>query len=141
VLVGYNAGDYVRIDPATGSVTKIGELGGGLRSSGDIVSVKGGPTYLTVTGTSCTKEDCLVEVDPKTGKLIKNLGGLNRQDVFGLAFWGGNVYGFDNTGKLFEVKLGGSKLTVTDIAIAQKPSDLAFWGAGSATTAPLSETK
>jgi len=141
VLVGYNAGEYVRIDPATGSVTKVGDLGGGFKSSGDIVSVKGGPTYLTVTGASCTKEDCLVEVDPKTGKLIKNLGGLNRIDVFGLAFWGGSVYGFDNTGKLFEVKLGGGKLTVSDINIAQKPSDLAFWGAGSATNAPLSEPK
>jgi hypothetical protein len=47
-LVGYNEDVYVRIDPSTGKVSPIGSLGQGYTSSGDIVSVKGGGTYLTV---------------------------------------------------------------------------------------------
>lgn len=137
-LVGYDDSDYVRIDTTTGAKTKIGTLGGGLRSSGDIVSVKGGKTYLTVKGgTSCTANDCLVEVDPATGAMVKNWGSVEHNDVFGLSFWGGKIYGFDKTGELFEVTFGTSQLATTTIPIPGKPSDLSFWGAGSSTSAPL----
>lgn len=136
-LVGYDGGDYLRIDVKTGAVTKIGSLGGSFVSSGDIVSVKGGKTYLTVKGGSCDKQDCLVEVDPKTGKMLKNWGSIEHQKVFGLSFWGGKVYGFDETGNLFEVTFGTNQLATTSIPIPQKPSGLSFWGAGSTTSAPL----
>ena len=49
-LVGYSGSTYVRIDPQTGTTTTIGALSGGLSSSGDIVSVKGGNTLLSVNG-------------------------------------------------------------------------------------------
>jgi hypothetical protein len=136
-LVGYDMGDYLRIDVKTGSVTKIGALGGSFVSSGDIVSVKGGKTYLTVKGGSCDTNDCLVEVDPKTGKMIKNWGSIEHQLVFGLSFWGGKVYGFDESGSLFEVTFGTNQLATTEIPIPQAPTGLAFWGAGSSTSAPL----
>lgn len=136
-LVGYEDSDYVRIDPKTGAKTKIGTLGGGLRSSGDIVSVKGGKTYLSVKGGSCTTNDCLVEVDPANGKLVKNWGSIEHKDVFGLSFWGGKVYGFNKTGDLFEVVFGTSQLATTVIPMPGKPSGLSFWGAGSSTSAPL----
>ena len=141
-LVGYEASDYVRIDTKSGVKTKIGALGGGLRSSGDIVSVKGGKSYLTVkgTGNTCVANDCLVEVDPATGKLVKNWGSIEHKDVFGLSFWGGKVFGFDDGGELFEVTFGSSSITTTTIAIPGKPSDLSFWGAGSSTSAPLVST-
>lgn len=135
-LVGYDGGDYLRIDTQSGSVTKIGSLGGSYVSSGDIVSVKAGKTYLTVKGSSCDAQDCLVEVDPKTGKMIKNWGSIEHQKVFGLSFWGGKIYGFDQSGKLFEVTFG-TKLATTEIPIANAPSGLEFWGAGSTTAAPL----
>jgi len=74
-LVGYDSDQYLRIDPTTGNITHIGNpWGNGLGSSGDIVSVKGGGSYLTVTGVNCG--DCLVEVDPKTGAMTKNWGSL-----------------------------------------------------------------
>lgn len=136
-LVGYERGDYVRIDTVTGAKTKIGELGGGFLSSGDIVSVKGGKTYLTVKGASCTKTDCLVEVDPANGSLVRNWKSIEHEDVFGLSFWGGNVYGFDKTGELFEVTFGTSSITTTTIDIPSKPDNLSFWGAGSSTSVPL----
>ena len=136
-LVGYDGGDYLRIDVTTGETKKIGALGGSYISSGDIVSVKGGKTYLTVKGGSCDSHDCLVEVDPATGKMIKNWGSIEHENVFGLSFWGGKVYGFDDKGELFEVTFGTSQLATTSISIPQKPSDLSFWGAGSTTSAPL----
>jgi hypothetical protein len=146
-LVGYTGANYVRIDPKTGGTTVVGSLdAGGLISSGDIVSVKGGPTFLTAkvnvicTNAECAKcngTDCLLEVDPKTGKMLKNWGALGHKDVFGLSYWGGRLYGFDNAGYLFEIKLDGVQLTVTDIAMPSKPKDLSFWGAASSTSAPL----
>jgi hypothetical protein len=140
-LVGYEGSDYVRIDPSTGVKISIGALGvAGLASSGDIVSVKGGPTYLTVNGTGCS--DCLVEVDPKTGAMTKNWGDVKHANVFGLAFWAGSVYGFDDVGDLFEVTIVSGKLTTTAIAIpGGGGAGLAFWGAGSTTSAPVVPTK
>lgn len=140
-LVGYEDANYVRIDTSSGAKTTIGALGGGLKSSGDIVSVKGGKTYLTVkgTGNTCTTNDCLVEVDPTTGKLVKNWGSIEHHNVFGLSFWGGKIYGFNDGGELFEVTFGTSQLATKIIAMPNKPSGLSFWGAGSSTSAPLVE--
>ncbi len=141
-LVGYEDDSYVRIDTKTGAKSAIGMLGGGLKSSGDIVSVKGGKTYLTVKSTSgktCVANDCLVEVDPATGAMLKNWGSIEHHNVFGLSFWGGKVYGFNEAGELFEVTFGTSQLATTVIAMPNKPSGLSFWGAGSSTSAPLVE--
>lgn len=134
-LVGYQGSSYVRIDTTTGTVTAIGSLGGGLSSSGDIVSVIGGGTYLTVNGSGCN--DCLIEVNPTTGDLIKNYGALNFSSVFGLAFWGGSAYGFSNSGDLFKITFAADSVTTSLIAIPDAPPNLSFWGAGSATSAPL----
>jgi hypothetical protein len=136
-LVGYqDNNDYVRIDTKTGAVTKIGTLGQvGFASSGDIVSVKGGATYLTVTGTDCG--DCLVEVNPATGAIVKQWGSLGHDQVYGIAFWAGSVYGFDNAGELFEVTFAGGTLATKDIPIPAKKAGLQFGGAGSTTSAPV----
>jgi hypothetical protein len=136
-LVGYEQGDYVRIDPVSGTKSTVGQIGGGLASSGDIVSVKGGGTYLTVKGPSCN--DCLIEVNPATGAMVKNWGDVAHKDVFGLAFWAGKVYGFDDGGELFEVTFSasGTGITTAPIPIPNAPSGLQFWGAGSTTSAPV----
>ncbi len=138
-LVGYNGSTYVRINTTTGALTTVGALGGSTySSSGDIVSVIGGGTYLTVKGgTDCTSNDCLVSVNPATGALVTNYGSVGHSQVFGLAFWAGDVYGFDSAGGLFEVTFpdaGG--LGVTNIPIPNAPSGLSFFGAGSTTSAP-----
>jgi len=136
-LVGYTGSVYVQIDTTTGKMTPVGTLGGDYESSGDIVSVIGGGTYLTVTGgTDCDDSDCLVEVSPTTGKLLVNYGPLGHTSVYGLAFWAGTVYGFDAAGQLFEVTLAGGILTVGTIPIPSAPAGLSFYGAGSTTAAP-----
>jgi hypothetical protein len=131
-LVGYRGDEYVRIDPQTGSIQSIGYLGGnGLLSSGDVVSVKGGSSYLTVTGIDCPS-DCLVEINPSTGAMITNWGPLGYSAVYGIAFWAGSVYGFDAAGNLFEVTFTGGVMTTTLI----EQTGTSFYGAGSTTSAP-----
>jgi hypothetical protein len=138
-LVGYLESDYVRIDLATGNLWQIGSLGDGLESSGDIVSVAGGKTLLTVTGQGCSN-DCLVEVDPVSGAMLWNHGELPYSEVFGLAFWAGRAYGFSASGDLFEVTLDDANgATTTAITIPDPPPGLEFWGAGSTTIAPPEE--
>lgn len=141
-LVGYDEAAYVRIDLTTGAVKTVGNLAANsLISSGDIVSVKGGSTYLTVKAKAnkgdCSKADCLVEVDPATGKMLKNWGSVEHDNVFGLSFWGGRLYGFDESGAVFEVTFGTSQVATQNIPVPNKPAGLKFWGAGSSTSAPL----
>jgi DNA-binding beta-propeller fold protein YncE len=132
-LVGFQGGDYVKIDPASGAVTKIGQIGSGLESSGDVVSAKGGKTFVTVKGKDCA--DCLVEIDPATGALTKNWGPIGKTDVFGLAFWAGDLYGFTNAGELILITLTSGALQMQAIPVTDAPAK--FWGAGSTTSAPI----
>lgn len=143
-LVGYNGAEYIQFDPTTGAriSSKPNALPSGLASSGDIVSIINGPSYLTVTGSYNGKScgDCLVEVDPKTGAFKTMWGSIGFPSVWGIAFWAGAVYGFDSAGDLFEVKFPaapGSPLVSTKIAIPAAPQGLSFYGAGSTTSAPV----
>jgi hypothetical protein len=134
-LVGFSGSSYVRINPTTGVMQQIGTLGGGFVSSGDIVSVIDGGTYLTVkdpNGSPTT--DYLIEVNPANGALVRNFGTLPFNNVYGLAFWGGSLYGFSNGGTLFEITISGS--TTTSMAV---PNAMAqTWnGAGSTTAAKV----
>ena len=138
-LVGYSGGTYLRIDPVSGNRTTVGQLGAGFQSSGDVVSVIGGSTFLTVKGNGCA--DCLVEINPTTGAMVKNWGAVNHSDVYGLAFWAGAVYGFTSSGELFSVAFRGTMMTTTVIAIPGRPPGLSFWGAGSTTSAPVDEVR
>ena len=131
-LVGYNGSTYVRIDKVTGAISNIGNLGGGYVSSGDMVSLIGGGSYLTVNGNGCG--DCIVEVNPTTGALVQMIGPLGYGSVFGLAYWGGVAYGFNNSGQLFQIDVGNG--STTPIPIPNAPPGLSFWGAGSTTAAP-----
>ncbi|MBK6693729.1 MAG: hypothetical protein IPG50_16195 [Myxococcales bacterium] len=136
-LVGFVDSIYYKIDTSTGAKVSIGSLGTVFESSGDIVSVKGGGTYVTVKNNGNGCNDCLVEIDPKTGAIKQNFGSLGYTDVFGLTFWGGSAYGFTDGGQLFEVRFQGTKVTTAPIAIPAAPAGLSFWGAGSTTSAPL----
>lgn len=135
VLVAYTGSQYQRIDVETGAITLLGTIAGGYQSSGDVVSVEGGGTYLTASGPSCN--DCLLEIDPANGSLIKNWGELGFSAVFGLAYWGGTAYGFDDSGAAFTIEFGSATVSTNSIPIADAPAGLSFWGAGSTTQAPI----
>lgn len=137
-LVGFLDDQYVRINVGTGSITPIGSpWNNDFISSGDVVSVKNGPTYLTIKDApgqpTVTCKDCLVEINPATGTIIQSFGPLGYEKVFGTAFWAGSVYGFTNQGELFEITIqNGTPITT----LITTPDGLSFWGAGSTTSAP-----
>jgi hypothetical protein len=135
-LVGYVGSTYIRIDPTSGAITNVGTLTGGYASSGDIVSVIGGGTFLTVKGGPNSCADCLLQVDPKTGDLVQDYGSVQHVDVFGLAFWAGTAYGFDDAGVVFSIGWQNGALVTADIPVPNPPPNLSFWGAGSTTSAP-----
>lgn len=131
-LVGYSGNSYLRIDPGTGDITLVGTLSGGYASSGDIVSVENGGTFLTVTGNGCG--DCLLQVNPTTGDLVQSYGALPHGTVYGLAYWAGSLYGFDSTGDLFSIGSDGDGgIATTDVFT---DGGVTWWGAGSTTIAP-----
>jgi hypothetical protein len=140
-LVGYNQDQYVEIDEQTGTVTTIGDLnpnptGQDWQSSGDIVSIIGGGTYVTVNPYGSTGgKDSIVEVDPKTGQVTKLIGNTGFTKLWGLGYWGGIAYGFSATGQLAQIDL--STGVGTSIPLQNVPAGLAFWGAGTTTAAPI----
>lgn len=136
-LVGFVDDEYIRIDTATGDVTALGTLTDGLVSSGDMVSVANGGSYLTVhDDDACSDVDCIVEIDPNDGTVLADYGPLPYAQVFGLAFWAGRAYGFSRGGELFEIDFDGDAATTTLIPIPGAPAMLEFFGAGSTTSAP-----
>jgi hypothetical protein len=143
-LVGYASDKYMRVDPTTGALTQIGLLNnaasGGIVwiSSGDVVSIKDGGSYLTVkaeTGDPGPGGDRIVEIDPKTGALKRVIGATGSVDVLGLGYWGGIAYGFTIAGTLLQIDLQTG--AGTPIAIPGASADLAFYGAGTTTVAPI----
>ena len=146
VLVGFSGPDYVAIDTATGrsSLLAAGVLPDGLASSGDVVVLTDGRAFVTATGTGtgtgtapgldCEAHDCLFEFDSKTGAVTKNWGDIGYSSVFGLGFWGGQLYGFSETGAVFRLALPGGTLAPASIAFPGAPR---FGGAATRSTAPL----
>lgn len=134
VLVAYEGSQYVRIDVVTGAKSNVGSIDG-YTSSGDVVSVEGGGTYLTADGSGC--DDCLLQINPADGTLIKNWGTVGMRGVYGLAYWGGIAYGFDDTGVAFAIEFGSDTVTTNLISFPDSPPGLSFWGAGSTTQAPI----
>jgi len=135
-LVGYLGANYVRIDTSTGAVVTIGSnvLTNGLESSGDIVSVIDGPTLLTVKGGNCEDADCVVEINPVTGAAIGNFGTSTYDNVFGVAYWDGSIYGFTSFGEAFKLVADGSGgFDAVEIPVL---GGISFFGAGSTTSAP-----
>ncbi|MEO8877424.1 MAG: hypothetical protein ABI461_17650, partial [Polyangiaceae bacterium] len=144
-LVGYNGATYVRIDPTSGAITTIGSLnpnstGHDWYSSGDIVSIIGGKTYLTATlDPNSSANDSILEVDPVTGKALSVIGdpdgGVGFGKVWGLGFWAGTAYGFDKGGQLFSIDLTNGASTA--IPLGGSISTVSFYGAGNTTAAPV----
>ncbi len=96
-----------------------------------------GPSALAVQDGPCTDIDCSVEIDPTSGAVVKDYGSIGYNGVFGLAFWGGKVYGFPLEGTLLEVIFGANSAMSTEVPFPSAPAGLEFFGAGSATSAPV----
>ena len=146
VLVGYNGADYVRIDPVSGATSVIGSLnpnstGQTWYSSGDIVSIIGGKTYLTASTSNdgTGGDDSILEVDPVHGTALKVIGSIGAGHVWGLGFWAGTAYGFDDGGQLLTIDLTTG--AGTPVPLSGSLSGLSFYGAGNTTAAPVNKPR
>ncbi|HET6611130.1 MAG TPA: hypothetical protein VFG83_04045 [Kofleriaceae bacterium] len=133
VAAADSGGKVLKIDPMTGATTEIGNYGddgGALDSSGDIVYVKDLGILATVT-VGGSETDYLIRVDPQTfqGTVIGDTGFV---DVFGLGFWGNQVYGFTDESEFILIDLATGKGTLTEAPA------LRWWGAGVTTRAVVS---
>jgi len=131
VLVGSRNtdGKIFSIDPMTGAVTQVGDMGHGYVSSGDIVSVNGFGTVATVGGT--TGNDTLVRLAPVTFDATPIGSDTGYGDLWGIGFWEGQVFGFAESGQFVLVN------TTTGVGAYQETSAPRWWGAAVTTSAPI----
>jgi len=126
-LVGVRGSMLVRYDIDTGSGSWVGSVGD-YDSSGDLATVPGVGTFLTVTG---DVTDFLLEIDPLTGEAVHEWGALGRPHVFGLGFFAQTLFGFTAVGEVFEIELGDGDLATTPADIGGLPAGAEFHGAAS----------
>jgi hypothetical protein len=143
LVTATDAGDVYEINPQSGAATLLGNYGMSngeiIRSSGDIVSVRGLGTLATVTiGLPFTNEDFLATIDTTTwAATIIGTEGTGYDKIFGLGYWGGTIFGFvDNapgatTGSLITID------PVTGIGTPAQVSNFRWYGAGVTTNAPI----
>ena len=135
LLVTANAGgDVYSIDPATGNGTKIGNYGklsgNQIGSSGDIFGVRGFGIYATVTVAGKTN-DYLAEIDPQTWTATVRPSDTGFQNIYGLGFWAGDIYGFDDAGDVIKID------KTTGMGAKMDNNTIVWWGAGVTTNAPI----
>ncbi len=143
VLVGYDAATYELVDTTTGKTQALGYLAKNrpavtLSSSGDLVYTKDKHLYVSVHGLDDGGKncgDCLVETNPLTGAIIQSFGDIKHQNVYGLASWNFDVFGFTNDGVVFQMHRQADALTITDLKIPNAPKVAIKFGGGA--TSPL----
>lgn len=140
-----SVGDVYQIDEATGSASKIGSYGtvalGKVVSSGDLIGVRGLGIYATVdvgSGAGSAANDYLASIDPVTWKATPIGAGTNYNNIFGLGFWAGKIYGFvddktNHTGKIISIDPN------TGVGTEILSSAIEWYGAGVTTDAPVIE--
>lgn len=146
VLVTANSnGDVFSIDPVAGTATQIGSYGttaGGdvIRSSGDLVGIEGLGIYATVDVGTQTG-DYLAKIDPANGYKATLIGtGTGYDNIFGLGFWAGKLYGFVDI-KGANGAAGSGKVILIDAqsgaGTTLLSNDIEWYGAGVETNAPI----
>jgi hypothetical protein len=121
-------GSLYLLDRMSGASTPIGNFGGGMTSSGDVVSVSGFGTVATVKRGGAS--DWLATVDTQSG-IAHAVGDTGVSDIWGLGFWKDKIFGFTSNNQfvLIDPKSGGAQVVST--------SNVSWWGAGVTTLAPV----
>jgi hypothetical protein len=127
-LVAADTGGKVyEINPKTGTATSIGAYGNNFGSSGDIVSVSGLGSFVTMSGRNT---DWLGKVDPLTGKATA-VGDTGVSGIYGLAFWKDQLFGFVLDGRILAIN---PKTAATRVV---RTTGNSWFGAGVATSTPV----
>lgn len=120
-------GQVFEVNPATGDISSIGDMGQYV-SSGDLCAVVGFGTAQTVEGSS---SDVLVKLAPPTFTAQPAPGATGFGDIWGVAFWKNKVFGFTDGGQFILVDPATGAGTVV------KSGGPRWWGAAVTTVAPV----
>ncbi len=125
-LVGYKYSVYDRIDPDSGAVSFVGDLtsdAGSFTVSGDLVSIPGGPTYVTAFGYNPANGDAVLEIEPSTGAAVRVLGYTQHDALLGLAQWAGVPYVFPASGGVFSLVFNDGGVTLKPVSVTYDLGD------------------
>ena len=131
VLIGTENldGSVFEVNPTTGATTQVGSMGGSFVSSGDLVSVDGFGTVQTVPG---SPHDVLVRLAPMTFAATPiGTSTTGFDNIWGLGFWKGKVFGFTNAGELITIDPN------TGVGTMVASGGPGWYGAAVTTTAPV----
>jgi len=140
LLIGAtNEGIIYSVDTDTAATAMLGAYPDGWRSSGDIVSVEELGTFATLRRDDFSSDVLAQILFAADGSATVSVIGPTRsptedyRQLFGLGYWGRNVYGFTNSGQLLRIdRMSGA----AEVVSTSTGSDQ-FWGAGVTTTVPF----
>lgn len=139
-LVGAdNEGAVFEIDRNTAQATEIGFYPDEWVSSGDLVSVAGLGTYATVKKKGAEFDQLVSVTFGSDGVSRMELlgpvsgGGRDYKQLFGIAYWGADIYGFSFDGELLEI----DRETAQARLVSSDTGAESFWGAGVTTQVPV----
>ncbi len=118
-LYGAGVQSIARLDPASGSVERVGGFPSGWSASGDIAFI-GGRLYVTATQTPNSRRDPdSLFVAPLDGTDARRVGGVGYPCVWGLAPFGDTLYGLTCNGQLIEIDVatGAGRLLRSGLGI------------------------
>jgi hypothetical protein len=130
-LVGYGELAYWEFDPVDGTSVRLGSsaLSGNVVPSGDLTPLADGRTYLSVRDRAwpSDRSDELVRIDPRSGAVVENLGVIGLPEVWGLATFDDELYGFNVDGQVARLRIvdGGVQSVLVPLAGPRR----SFWGA------------
>ncbi len=137
LVIGYeddaDRARLARVDLETGMVEDLATFSGDCETSGDIASIVGLGTFITLRCQSDDSQDFLARLDV-TDASIEIIGPTGVSGIWGLGFWAGVFYGFTNDGKLVSINQTTGRATVVANDIGSMDG---FWGAGVTPDAPL----
>lgn len=139
-LVGAtNEGVYYAVNRTNATTQMLGTYPDGWSSSGDIVSVDGLGTFATLRRADYPGDVLARIIFARDGSSSVTVigpirdGSTDFRQIFGLGYWGRDVFGFNNAGQLLRIdRMTGAAEVVTDSTGASQ-----FWGAGVTTQAPV----
>ena len=121
-------GQVFEINPATGDINSIGDMGNAYVSSGDLCAVAGFGTAQTVDGGA---SDMLVKLAPPNFTAQPTPSSTGYGDIWGVAFWKNKVFGFTEGGVFILVD------PTTGTGSTVKTGGPRWWGAAVTTVAPV----
>lgn len=135
LIVGYEddgTARLARVDLDAGTVENLAFFSGDCEPSGDIASIAGLGTFVTLRCGDDESTDFLARLDV-TDASLEMIGPIGVADIWGLGFWAGVFYGFTEPGELVRIDATTGRGTI----VSSDTGAEAYWGAGVTVDAPL----